>query len=105
MLDDFIGKPISLQVESTFHQEQYDIILMWCIGVSAQCLTPQTFTPHLPPSAIVLSSTPPECAKSFKQGVDMTHAIEVRGLSKSFRADRKALDDVTLHVAPCSRFC
>lgn len=30
----------------------------------------------------------------------MTHAIEVRGLSKSFRADRKALDDVTLHVAP-----
>jgi phosphonate transport system ATP-binding protein len=30
----------------------------------------------------------------------MTHAIEVRGLSKSFRADRKALDDVTLQVAP-----
>jgi len=30
----------------------------------------------------------------------MTHAIEVRGLSKSFRTDRKALDDVTLHVAP-----
>lgn len=30
----------------------------------------------------------------------MTHAIEVRGLSKSFRADRKALDDVTLHIAP-----
>ncbi|WP_454763178.1 phosphonate ABC transporter ATP-binding protein [Cupriavidus campinensis] len=30
----------------------------------------------------------------------MTHAIEVRGLSKTFRADRKALDDVTLHVAP-----
>ncbi|MBY4895641.1 ribonuclease G [Cupriavidus sp. AU9028] len=28
MLGDFIGKPISLQVESTFHQEQYDIILM-----------------------------------------------------------------------------
>ena len=28
MLIDFIGKPISLQVESTFHQEQYDIILM-----------------------------------------------------------------------------
>ncbi|MNR15144.1 Ribonuclease G [compost metagenome] len=28
MLNDFIGKPISLQVESTFHQEQYDIILM-----------------------------------------------------------------------------
>ncbi|CAG9182918.1 Phosphate-import ATP-binding protein PhnC [Cupriavidus laharis] len=30
----------------------------------------------------------------------MTHAIEVRGLTKSFRADRKALDDVALHVAP-----
>ncbi|ESH91864.1 phosphonate ABC transporter [Cupriavidus sp. HPC(L)] len=30
----------------------------------------------------------------------MTHAIEVRGVSKSFRADRKALDDVTLQVAP-----
>jgi ribonuclease G len=28
MLGDFIGKPISLQVESTCHQEQYDIILM-----------------------------------------------------------------------------
>jgi ribonuclease G len=28
MLGDFVGKPISLQVESTFHQEQYDIILM-----------------------------------------------------------------------------
>ncbi len=28
MLGDFIGKPISLQVENTFHQEQYDIILM-----------------------------------------------------------------------------
>ena len=28
MLGDFIGKPISLQVESSFHQEQYDIILM-----------------------------------------------------------------------------
>lgn len=28
MLGDFIGKPISLQVESGFHQEQYDIILM-----------------------------------------------------------------------------
>jgi ribonuclease G len=27
-LGDFIGKPISLQVESTYHQEQYDIILM-----------------------------------------------------------------------------
>ncbi len=30
----------------------------------------------------------------------MMHAIEVRGLTKSFRADRKALDDVTLQVAP-----
>ncbi|WP_373376835.1 phosphonate ABC transporter ATP-binding protein [Cupriavidus nantongensis] len=30
----------------------------------------------------------------------MTHAIEVRGLSKSFRTDRKALDDVTLQIAP-----
>jgi ribonuclease G len=28
MLGDFIGKKISLQVESVFHQEQYDIILM-----------------------------------------------------------------------------
>ncbi len=28
MLGDFIGKPISLQVENLFHQEQYDIILM-----------------------------------------------------------------------------
>ncbi|HVL74560.1 MAG TPA: ribonuclease G [Noviherbaspirillum sp.] len=28
MLGDFIGKPISLQVESLYHQEQYDIILM-----------------------------------------------------------------------------
>ncbi len=28
MLGDFIGKPISLQVESSYHQEQYDIILM-----------------------------------------------------------------------------
>ncbi|MES2832670.1 MAG: ribonuclease G [Pseudomonadota bacterium] len=27
MLGDFIGKPISLQVESVYHQEQYDIIL------------------------------------------------------------------------------
>jgi len=27
MLGDFIGKPISLQVESLYHQEQYDIIL------------------------------------------------------------------------------
>jgi len=30
----------------------------------------------------------------------MTHAIEVRGLSKSFRAGAKALDDVSLAVAP-----
>ena len=28
MLGDFVGKPISLQVETVFHQEQYDIILM-----------------------------------------------------------------------------
>ena len=28
MLGDFVGKPISLQVESLYHQEQYDIILM-----------------------------------------------------------------------------
>ena len=28
MLGDFIGKPISLQVAGTYHQEQYDIILM-----------------------------------------------------------------------------
>lgn len=28
MLCDFIGKPVSLQVETTFSQEQYDIILM-----------------------------------------------------------------------------
>ena len=28
MLSDFIGKPISLQVETVYHQEQYDIILM-----------------------------------------------------------------------------
>lgn len=28
MLGDFIGKPISLQVENTYHQEQYDVILM-----------------------------------------------------------------------------
>ncbi len=28
LLGDFIGKKISLQVESTFHQEQYDVILM-----------------------------------------------------------------------------
>ena len=29
MLGDFIGKPISLQVESIYSQEQYDIVLMW----------------------------------------------------------------------------
>ena len=28
MLEEFIGKPISLQVESVYTQEQYDIILM-----------------------------------------------------------------------------
>lgn len=28
MLGDFIGKPISLQVESIYTQEQYDVILM-----------------------------------------------------------------------------
>ena len=28
MLSDFIGKPVSLQVESAYNQEQYDIILM-----------------------------------------------------------------------------
>jgi ribonuclease G len=28
MLGDFIGKPISLQVENAYHQEQYDVILM-----------------------------------------------------------------------------
>jgi len=28
MLGDFIGKPVALQVESSFHQEQYDIILI-----------------------------------------------------------------------------
>ena len=28
MLSDFIGKPISLQVENAYHQEQYDIVLM-----------------------------------------------------------------------------
>jgi ribonuclease G len=27
MLGDFIGKPISLQVESTYMQEQFDIVL------------------------------------------------------------------------------
>jgi ribonuclease G len=28
MLSDFIGKPISMQVESMYHQEQYDIVLI-----------------------------------------------------------------------------
>ena len=28
MLSDFIGKPISMQVESVYHQEQYDIVLV-----------------------------------------------------------------------------
>ena len=28
MLSDFIGKPISLQVETVYHQERYDIVLM-----------------------------------------------------------------------------
>ena len=28
MLSDFIGKPVSLQVESVYNQEQFDIILM-----------------------------------------------------------------------------
>jgi ribonuclease G len=28
MLGDFIGKPVSLQVDSLYHQEQYDIVLM-----------------------------------------------------------------------------
>lgn len=28
MLGDFLGKPISLQVEAVYHQEQYDVILM-----------------------------------------------------------------------------
>jgi ribonuclease G len=28
MLGDFIGKPVSLQVQSDYQQEQYDIILM-----------------------------------------------------------------------------
>lgn len=28
MLSDFIGKPISLQVESAYNQEQFDIVLM-----------------------------------------------------------------------------
>ena len=29
MLGDFIGKKISLQVETAYHQQQYDVILMW----------------------------------------------------------------------------
>jgi ribonuclease G len=28
MLSDFIGKPISMQVETVYHQEQYDIVLV-----------------------------------------------------------------------------
>jgi ribonuclease G len=28
MLSDFIGKPISLQAEPSYSQEQYDIVLM-----------------------------------------------------------------------------
>ena len=28
MLSDFIGKPVSLQVETRYNQEQFDIILM-----------------------------------------------------------------------------
>jgi ribonuclease G len=28
MLSDFIGKPVSMQVETVYSQEQYDIILM-----------------------------------------------------------------------------
>ena len=28
MLSDFIGKPIAMQVETVYHQEQYDIVLM-----------------------------------------------------------------------------
>ena len=28
MLSDFIGKPVSLQVETLYHQEQYDVVLM-----------------------------------------------------------------------------
>jgi ribonuclease G len=28
MLSDFIGKPVSMQVETLYHQEQYDIVLM-----------------------------------------------------------------------------
>jgi len=28
MLSDFIGKPISMQVEASYGQEQFDIVLM-----------------------------------------------------------------------------
>jgi ribonuclease G len=28
MLSDFIGKPVSMQVESVYSQEQYDIVLV-----------------------------------------------------------------------------
>jgi ribonuclease G len=28
LLSDFIGKPVSLQVETLYSQEQYDVILM-----------------------------------------------------------------------------
>ena len=28
MLSDFIGKPVSLQVENSYNQEQFDIVLM-----------------------------------------------------------------------------
>jgi ribonuclease G len=28
MLSDFIGRPISMQVETVYHQEQFDIVLM-----------------------------------------------------------------------------
>jgi ribonuclease G len=28
MLSDFIGKPVSMQVETLYTQEQYDIVLM-----------------------------------------------------------------------------
>jgi ribonuclease G len=28
MLSDFIGKPVSLQVETQYSQEEYDIVLM-----------------------------------------------------------------------------
>jgi ribonuclease G len=28
MLSDFIGRPVSMQVESVYHQEQFDVVLM-----------------------------------------------------------------------------